>query len=89
MTIPETLFDPMNTHRRLVLTRPHTHAGKTHGPGDPIEVDDPTADWLLAHDIAQHAIAAPHTVGSLPKPAKPGLSDTELPHTTPRKESQS
>ena len=94
MTNPETSFNPMNTHRRLVLTRPHTHAGKTHGPGGLIEVDVPTADWLLAHGIAQHAsaqhaIAAPSTVGSLPKPAKPGISDTELSHTTPRKESQS
>jgi len=37
---------------RLVLTRPHTHAGKSYGPGDRIEVDADTAEWLLAHDIA-------------------------------------
>ena len=37
---------------RLVLTRPHTHAGKSYGPGDRIEIDADTAEWLLAHDIA-------------------------------------
>lgn len=37
---------------RLVLTRPHTHAGKSYGPGDRIEVDADAAEWLLANDIA-------------------------------------
>jgi hypothetical protein len=37
---------------RLVLTRPHTHAGKSYGIGDRIEVDADAAEWLLAHDIA-------------------------------------
>lgn len=37
---------------RLVLTRPHTHAGKSYGTGDRIEVDADAAEWLLAHDIA-------------------------------------
>ena len=37
---------------RLVLTRPHTHAGKSYGLGDRIEVDADAADWLLANDIA-------------------------------------
>jgi len=37
---------------RLVLTRPHTHAGKFYGPGDRIEVDADAAEWLLANDVA-------------------------------------
>ena len=37
---------------QLVLTRPHTHAGKSYGIGDRIEVDADAADWLLANDIA-------------------------------------
>ncbi|QNT25223.1 hypothetical protein [Ralstonia solanacearum] len=37
---------------RLILTRPHTHAGKSYGPGDRIEVDADAAEWLLANDIA-------------------------------------
>jgi lysozyme len=37
---------------RLVLTRPHTHAGKSYGIGDRIEVDADAAEWLLANDIA-------------------------------------
>ena len=51
---------------RLVLTRPHTHAGKSYGPGDRIEVDADTAEWLLAHDIATRE----------PKPAR---TETDLP----------
>lgn len=43
---------PQDRSHRLVLTRPHTHAGKTHGPGESIEVDAPTADWLWAQGIA-------------------------------------
>ena len=37
---------------QLVLTRPHTHAGKAYGVGDRIEIDATSADWLIAHDIA-------------------------------------
>ena len=37
---------------RLVLTRPHTHAGKTHAAGDVLDVDADIAEWLLANDIA-------------------------------------
>ena len=37
---------------QLVLIRPHTHAGKTLGVGDRIEIDATSADWLIAHDIA-------------------------------------
>ena len=37
---------------RLALTRPHTHAGKSYGPGDRSDVDADAADWLLANDIA-------------------------------------
>ena len=37
---------------QLVLMRPHTHAGKTYGVGDRIEIDATSADWLIAHDIA-------------------------------------
>ena len=46
---------------RLALTRPHTHAGKSYGPGDRIDVDADAADWLLANDIAARE----------PKPVRP------------------
>ena len=36
----------------LVLTRPHTHAGKAYGVGDRVEIDAASADWLIAHGIA-------------------------------------
>jgi hypothetical protein len=53
----------------LVLTRPHTHAGKPCVPGDRIEVDAATADWLIAHDIATPEPAAPSTDrGTSPEP---------------------
>lgn len=33
---------------RLVLTRPHTHAGKHYQEGDRIEVDSDLGQWLLS-----------------------------------------
>jgi hypothetical protein len=44
---------------QLVLTRPHTHAGKTYDVGDRIESDATSADWLIAHDIATPEPTAP------------------------------
>ncbi len=44
---------------RLVLTRPHTHAGKSYGAGDRIEVDTDSAEWLLAHDMAARDTTTP------------------------------
>lgn len=37
---------------RLVLTRPHVHAGKTYAAGAVLDVDADIAEWLLANDIA-------------------------------------
>lgn len=53
----------------LVLTRPHTHAGKSYGIGDRIEVDADTAEWLLAHDIAMRDTTMP---------AKPARTEPDL-----------
>ena len=38
------------THVRL--TRLHTHAGLAYAPGERLEVDAATAEWLIAHDVA-------------------------------------
>lgn len=37
---------------RLVLTRPHTHAGRTFQAGECIDVDRSAAQWLLEQGIA-------------------------------------
>ena len=52
---------------QLVLTRPHTHAGKKYGVGDRIESDAKSADWLIAHDIATPEPTAP-TSEPFPEP---------------------
>ncbi len=52
---------------RLVLKRPHTHAGTPHARGDRIEVDASTADWLIAYDIAALEPSAPKA-DTEPKP---------------------
>ena len=46
---------------RLLLLRPHTHAGKAHSPGDRLVLSPCTADWLITHGIAMRddAAAAP------------------------------
>ena len=38
----------------IVLTRPHTHAGKSFKAGERLDVDGGTADWLVANGIARH-----------------------------------
>ena len=44
---------------QLVLTRPHTHAGKAYGVGERIEIDAASANWLITHDIAAPEPTAP------------------------------
>ena len=63
---------------RLVLTRPHTHAGKSYGVGDRIEVDADAADWLLANDIAARE----------PKPVRPSTDPSFDLSPIQRKESK-
>lgn len=41
------------TNTRVLLTRPHTHAGQTYAAGARIEVDAATAAWLLAQGVAE------------------------------------
>ena len=38
----------------IVLTQPHTHAGRAHKAGERLDVDGSTADWLIANGIARH-----------------------------------
>ena len=38
---------------QLVLLKPHTHAGKSFGIGERLDVDVPTFEWLLAQGIAR------------------------------------
>ena len=53
---------------RLVLNRPHTHAGKAFQAGDRIDIEATTASWLIAHGVA-----APDAVPlkADPEPADP------------------
>lgn len=48
---------------RLVLTRPHTHAGQDFKAGDRIDVPPSTAEWLIANGIARRDrdVAPPRT----------------------------
>jgi hypothetical protein len=38
----------MTMKTRLVLTRPHTHAGKHYQEGERIEIDSDLGQWLLS-----------------------------------------
>jgi len=55
----------VTTVARVLLNRPHTHAGLACKPGDRIEVDAASAAWLLAQGVATLE-AAPEQ-----RPAKP------------------
>ena len=58
---------------RLLLMLPHTHAGRLYAPGERIEVDAHTAQWLLdqgvaRRDVDRHVdIAADTTASTRPK----------------------
>ena len=52
---------------RLVLKRPHTHAGQALQAGDRIDVEATTADWLIAQGIATPEPTAP-TSEPVPEP---------------------
>jgi hypothetical protein len=47
----------------VTLLKPHTDAGADYAPGDLLDVDEPTAQWLIEHGVAE---AAPE-----PEPKKP------------------
>jgi len=57
---------------RLVLKRPHTHAGKAFQAGDRIDVEATTADWLIAQGVAG-LDAVPPKADSEPADLKPDL----------------
>lgn len=48
------------TTKKLTLLKPHTDAGRDYQAGDPIEVDEATAKWLVDNEIAA---ALPGTTG--------------------------
>jgi hypothetical protein len=43
----------MTSTTRVLLTRPHTHAGTTYAAGARIDVEAATATWLLAQGVAE------------------------------------
>ena len=67
----------------IVLTRPHTHAGKSFKAGERLDVDGGTADWLIANGIARHDRQP------VPELQPQGDGMPLEPKTTQRKESKS
>lgn len=69
----------------LILIRPHTHAGKSLQPGERLDVESGTADWLIANGIArQDRQPAP-----VPQPEGDSVPIEAKPTPTQRKESKS
>lgn len=44
---------------RVILTQPHTHAGKDYVPGDDLELSERTAHWLHSIQSADIVDASP------------------------------
>jgi hypothetical protein len=57
---------------RLVLKRPHTHAGKAFQAGERIDVEATTADWLISQGVAA-LDAVPPKADLEPADIKPDL----------------
>ena len=70
----------------LDLIRPHTPAGKPLQPGERLDVESGTADWLISNGIARHdRQPVPE-----PQPQGDGTPIEPIrPITTQRKESKS
>ena len=49
----------------VTLLKPHTDAGADYQPGDTLDVDEATAQWLIEHGVAE-ALPQPQ-----PEPRKP------------------
>ena len=69
----------------IVLTRPHTHAGKPHAAGERLDVERGTADWLIANGIARHD----REPAPVPQPEGDSAPIEVKPTPTQRKESKS
>jgi hypothetical protein len=41
------------------LVKPHTDAGKDYAPGDTLDVDEATAQWLIEHGVAENTTQTP------------------------------
>ena len=67
---------------RLVLKRPHNHAGKAFQAGDRIDVEATTADWLIAHGVAAPD-AVPPTANPDPADLKPDLPRSQRKESKP------
>lgn len=67
---------------RLVLKRPHTHAGQALQAGDRIDVEATTADWLIAHGVAAPD-AVPPKVDPEPADLKPDLPRSQRKESKP------
>ncbi len=52
---------------RLLLLKPHTHAGRSLKPDDAIDTDEISAQWLTTHGIA-HLERGPQTLQPETKP---------------------
>lgn len=53
----------------VTLIKPHTDAGTGYAPGDTLDVDEATAQWLIEHGVAE---AAPQPQPEPKKPTRKG-----------------
>lgn len=38
---------------KIILLKPHTHAGEVHPVDTELDLDEPTAQWLIAQAVAR------------------------------------
>lgn len=69
----------------IVLTQAHTHAGKPYKVGERLDVDNSSADWLIANGIARHDRQS----DPAPSPEGDGKPTESKPTTSHRKEPKS
>lgn len=54
----------------IELLKPHTHAGVSFAPGDPLDVDEAAARWLIDAGVAKATDGLDEPIGK-PQPTAP------------------
>lgn len=57
---------------KIILLKPHTHAGEAHPLDAELDLDEPTAQWLIAQGVARAIDATESTQQKSSAPTRKG-----------------
>jgi hypothetical protein len=57
---------------KITLLKPHTHAGEVHSVDAELNLDEPTAQWLIAQGVARDIDATESPLTKSPSVSRKG-----------------